>query len=117
MLQNRLIGFLLVYIRNGNTLSSSSRPFSGRRRRGWRFGFDDLEAVGYLRDSAGEGVAPAEPRFTLISFSGLSSASRNRAQKSVAPPPLTIAARTTFAPLLRVSRLETPSSMTVWRSP
>ena len=41
-----------------------------------------------------------------------SCASRNRAQKSVAPPPFTMAARITLAPFFRVRRLETPSSMT-----
>src|SRR3954464_820028 len=44
---------------------------------------------------------------------GLSLASRKRAQKSVAPPPLMIAARMTLRPLRRVSRLDTPSSITV----
>src|SRR4029453_7746328 len=47
---------------------------------------------------------------------GRSFSSRNRAQKSVAPPALTIAARITFAPCFRVSRFDTPSSMTAWRS-
>ena len=47
---------------------------------------------------------------------GRSFSSRNRAQKSVAPPALTIAARITFAPSFNVSRFETPSSITVWRS-
>jgi citrate-Mg2+:H+ or citrate-Ca2+:H+ symporter, CitMHS family len=47
---------------------------------------------------------------------GRSFSSRNRAQKSVAPPALTIAARITFAPWVNVSRFETPSSITVWRS-
>src|SRR4051794_34493442 len=42
------------------------------------------------------------PTLTVKPFSGLSSASRNLAQKSVAPPPLTTAARTTFAPLFSV---------------
>ena len=56
-------------------------------------------------------------RLTVIPLMGLSSASRKRAQKSVAPPPLMTAARTTLGPLFSVSRLETPSSMTVWRSP
>ena len=47
---------------------------------------------------------------------GRSFSSRNRAQKSVAPPALTIAARITFAPWFNVSRFETPSSITAWRS-
>src|SRR4051794_400798 len=47
---------------------------------------------------------------------GRSFSSRNRAQKSVAPPAFTIAARTTFGPLFKVSRFDTPSSITAWRS-
>jgi hypothetical protein len=35
----------------------------------------------------------------------------------VAPPPLTTAARTMFGPFWSVIRLDTPSSITVWRSP
>lgn len=59
----------------------------------------------------------ASTRLTLKALRGLSSGSRKRAQKSVAPPPLMMAARRMFGPLLRVRRLETPSSMTVCRSP
>jgi hypothetical protein len=47
---------------------------------------------------------------------GRSFSSRNRAQKSVAPPALTMAARITFAPCFKVSRFETPSSITACRS-
>jgi hypothetical protein len=50
-------------------------------------------------------------------LTGLSSAPSKRAQKSVAPPPLTTATRMTFGPFLRLRRLEMPSSITVWRSP
>jgi len=56
-------------------------------------------------------------RLTVIPLMGLSSPSRKRAQKSVAPPPLTTAARTMFGPFWSVIRLDTPSSITVWRSP
>lgn len=54
---------------------------------------------------------------TEIPVTGLSSASRNRAQKSVAPPALTTAIRIVFSPLLSVTRFETPSSITACRSP
>ena len=60
---------------------------------------------------------PAALKLIVNSFKGFSSASRNRAQKSVAPPPLITAARSTFGPFLSVIRFETPSSITVWRSP
>jgi hypothetical protein len=50
-------------------------------------------------------------------FTGASSLSRNPAQKSVAPPPLTTAQRTTFGPFFSVTRFDMPSSMTDWRSP
>src|SRR4051812_39997107 len=53
---------------------------------------------------------------TAMPLTGLSSPSRNRAQKSVAPPALTIAARITFGPFFSVSRFDTPSSITVCRS-
>ena len=52
----------------------------------------------------------------MIPFTGRPSSSRNRAQKSVAPPALTIAARITFGPFFNSSRGDTPSSITVWRS-
>src|ERR1035441_8490142 len=68
------------------------------------------------RDEIGDYLCPSL-RLAVIPLMGLSSASRNRAQKSVAPPPLITAARTMFGPFLIVMRLETPSSMTVWRSP
>ena len=59
---------------------------------------------------------PASLRVMLSPLIGLSLASRKRAQKSVAPPPLTTAARITFGPFLSVMRFETPSSITVCRS-
>src|SRR4051812_32295286 len=53
---------------------------------------------------------------TETPLTGLSSASSNRAQKSVAPPALMTAARIVFNPLLSVSRFDTPSSITACRS-
>src|SRR6185437_8560419 len=47
---------------------------------------------------------------------GLPPESRNLAQKSVAPPAFTTAARTMFGPFFSVMRLDTPSSITVCRS-
>jgi hypothetical protein len=55
-------------------------------------------------------------RLMVMPFTGLASSSRKRAQKSVAPPPLIIAARMTLAPFFSVRRFETPSSMTACRS-
>src|SRR6187200_1471358 len=59
---------------------------------------------------------PAHAHFwlspTVIPLTGLFSASRNRAQKSVAPPALNTAARTTFDPFCSERRLDTPSSIT-----
>src|SRR5690606_22408224 len=53
---------------------------------------------------------------TVSPVTGRSLASRKRAQKSVAPPPLMIAARMTWRPGRSVRRRDTPSSITVWRS-
>ena len=55
-------------------------------------------------------------RVTVRPLTGLPLASRKRAQKSVAPPAFTTAARTTLAPFFSVIRFDTPSSITVCRS-
>ena len=55
-------------------------------------------------------------RLTVTDLTGAPFASSSRAQKSVAPPALMIAARTTCGPGFSVMRFDTPSSMTLCRS-
>jgi hypothetical protein len=66
-----------------------------------------------VAQSSGKVLNHSRASATVRSVNGRSFSSRNRAQKSVAPPPLTTAARITLRPLRSVSRMETPSSITV----
>src|SRR3954447_4964751 len=68
------------------------------------------------RFSCAGALLPFASSLTTMPLMGLSSPSRNRAQKSVAPPAFTIAARMTFGPFFSITRFDTPSSMTVCRS-
>ena len=98
------------------------RRFADEARSGclceWR-GAEQAEARRDQRDDGGtppQRTSPSAVTRAVNPLTGRPSSSMNRAQKSVAPPPLTIAARMTFAPFFNVSRFETPSSMTAWRS-
>ena len=88
---------------------------------GERFGKTPAAQIHTVRLLAGPGIRSGAADHFAASVAvsplmGRSFSSRNRAQKSVAPPAFTIAARIMFAPLCNVSRFDTPSSITVWRS-
>jgi hypothetical protein len=64
-------------------------------------------------EASPELTAYSGPSRTRIPRTGASSASRKRAQKSVAPPALITATRMVFSPVVSVRRFDTPSSITV----